>query len=79
MRWGTICTNKKILQEANLKLGESLSIFIEQGKIILNPIKVLLNCHDCGTEMEFIGMINGYYEYRCPECSSIIRVNNKRH
>ncbi len=81
-KWGNstgIRIPKKILKEANLTIGESLSIFLEDGKIVLNPIKVFLTCHDCGNEMKYECIINGYYEYKCSECGSLTRVKNKRH
>ena len=81
-KWGNsigIRIPKRILQETNLKTGESLTISIKDGKIILDPSKVLLQCYDCDTEMKHECVINGFYEYKCPKCNSLIRVNNKKH
>lgn len=81
-KWGNstgIRLPKKLLKDLNLKVGDGLSMRIEDGCIILKPSKVSLECHDCGTEMKHECVINGYYEYKCPNCNSLIRVNNKRH
>ena len=81
-KWGNsigIRIPKQVLKKFNLKQGDTLSIYLENGSIILNPTKVLLDCPDCETEMKHECIINGYYEYKCPKCNSLIRVNEKRH
>lgn len=81
-KWGNsigIRIPKKILISANVKLGDILSISTQGNKIILNSNRVSLNCLDCDTEMKHMCIINGYYEYECPNCHSLVRLNNKRH
>ncbi len=81
-KWGNsigIRLPKKILTAARVTEGAELSISVENGRIILDLCKVLLNCPDCDTELKFTCTINGFYQYDCPECKSLIRVNKKRH
>lgn len=81
-KWGNsigIRIPKKLLESINLKLGDTLSISTQGNKIILSSNRVSLNCLDCDTEMKSTGTINKYYEYECPNCNSLIRLNNKRH
>ena len=84
-KWGNslgIRIPKNIREAINLKENDTLSMTLDGNKITIEKVNkdtVLIDCIDCGTLMKYTCIINGYHQYDCPECKSLIRSNKIRH